>query len=72
MRRSGATTQWNTLITETDRGRAFEVTPEKEIVWEFHNPYRFGPKDELVAIVPEMVRLPADFPVDWVQKPPER
>jgi outer membrane protein assembly factor BamB len=28
----------NTLITESDRGRVFEVTPEGEVVWEFVNP----------------------------------
>jgi hypothetical protein len=28
----------NTLICESDRGRVFEVTPDKEIVWEFWNP----------------------------------
>ena len=28
----------NTLILESDRGRAFEVTPDKEIVWEWLNP----------------------------------
>lgn len=28
----------NTLITETIRGRVIEVTPEREIVWEFLNP----------------------------------
>jgi len=28
----------NTLITESDRARAFQVTPLGEIVWEFHNP----------------------------------
>jgi hypothetical protein len=28
----------NTLITESDSGRAFEVTPDGEIVWEFLNP----------------------------------
>jgi hypothetical protein len=27
----------NILIAETDKGRAFEVTPEGEIVWEFYN-----------------------------------
>jgi hypothetical protein len=31
----------NTLITEGNYGRLFEVTPEKEIVWEYVNPY-FG------------------------------
>ena len=30
----------NTLITETIRGRVIEVTPEREIVWEFLNPGR--------------------------------
>jgi len=28
----------NTLITESDRGRVFEVDREGEIVWEFYNP----------------------------------
>jgi len=30
----------NTLITESDRGRVFEVTPEGQIVWEYINPHR--------------------------------
>jgi len=29
----------NTLICECDAGRLFEVTPEKEIVWEFWSPF---------------------------------
>jgi len=29
----------NTLICECDAGRLFEVTPAKEIVWEFHSPF---------------------------------
>ncbi len=33
----------NTLITEGIKGRVFEVTPKKEIVWEFYNP-RFDEK----------------------------
>jgi hypothetical protein len=28
----------NTLITESDRGYVFEVTPSQEIVWRFANP----------------------------------
>lgn len=28
----------NTLITESDRGYAFEVTPEGEVVWKYANP----------------------------------
>jgi hypothetical protein len=34
----------NTLITQGINGRVFEVTPEKEIVWEYWNPYKFDYK----------------------------
>ena len=34
----------NTFITEGARGRFFEVTPEKEIVWEYWNPYFYDYK----------------------------
>jgi hypothetical protein len=30
----------NTLITETAKGRVFEITREGKIVWEFYNPHR--------------------------------
>jgi outer membrane protein assembly factor BamB len=39
----------NTLITESDNGRAFEITPDGAIVWEFYNPHRAGPQDEFIA-----------------------
>jgi len=32
----------NTLICESDRGRAFEITPAGETVWRWHNPDRPG------------------------------
>lgn len=48
----------NTLITESDRGRAFEVTASGETVWEFLSPHRAGPKGAFVATLFEMVRLP--------------
>jgi len=36
----------NTLITESDRGRVFEITPDGDIVWEFYNPVmRSGGKE---------------------------
>lgn len=56
----------NTLITESNNGRAFEVTPEKQIVWEFFNPHRAGKKGELIATLFDMVRLRPDFPTDWI------
>jgi hypothetical protein len=56
----------NTLITESDSGRAFEVTPDKRIVWEFHNPARTGDDDELIATLFEVVRLPPELP-SWLK-----
>jgi hypothetical protein len=59
----------NTLITESDRGRAFEVTPEKEIVWEYVNPAQIEDDEghAFIASIFEMLRLPPDFPTDWVE-----
>ncbi len=55
----------NTLITETDSGRAFEVTDGGDMVWEFYSPNRAGEDDEYIASLFELIRLPADFPVGW-------
>ena len=47
----------NTLITESTAGRAFEITPSKEIVWDWRSPHRIWEDDkELVAIVGEVTR----------------
>lgn len=56
----------NTLITESDSGRAFEVTPENRIVWEFYNPARAGENEELIATLFEVVRLDSDFSTNWL------
>ncbi len=46
----------NTLITESDRGRVFEITPEGEVVWEFYNPVmRSGGKER--SSIYRMTRL---------------
>jgi hypothetical protein len=47
----------NTLITESDEGRAFEVTRDGRIVWEFYNPGRLP--DGTRASLYRMRRLPA-------------
>lgn len=52
----------NTLITESENGRALEVTRDGRVVWEFYNPNRAGERKELVAVLFEMLRLPEDFP----------
>jgi hypothetical protein len=59
----------NTLITESDAGRAFEVDRAKKIVWEFFNPHRAGEDDRYIATIFELLRLPPDFPLDWIPQP---
>lgn len=41
----------DTLITESDGGRLFEVTPDGHINWEFVNPGRAGQRNEIMPIV---------------------
>ena len=61
----------NTLITETDRGKALEVTSEGEVVWKYLNPMharkREGEALDYIASLFEVVRLPRDFPLDWLE-----
>lgn len=51
----------NTLITESSGGRLFEVTPEGEIVWEYHNPIRRddpdNPGQKLIPVVSQAERI---------------
>jgi hypothetical protein len=56
----------NTLITETDRGRAFEVTPDHEIVWEYVNPAQTGGEAQYIASLFEVVRIPTDYVAGWL------
>jgi hypothetical protein len=39
----------NTLVVETDGGRALEITAEGEAVWEFRSPFRVSESDGKVA-----------------------
>jgi hypothetical protein len=57
----------NTLITESDAGRAFEVTPDGEIVWEFYSPHRGGENGELIATLFDLQRFPADA-FEWLER----
>jgi hypothetical protein len=59
----------NTLITESDGGRALEVDPDGELVWEFYNPHRAGDEGQFIATLFELERLPPDFPLDWADPP---
>ena len=57
----------NTLITESDNGRALELTPQGDVVWEFLNPMRAGDAGEYVATLFEVVRLSPGFGSGWIQ-----
>jgi len=57
----------NTMIIESDNGRALEVTPEKSIVWEYRNPHFAGDNNEFIAAILCLTVLPNDFPLNWVR-----
>ncbi len=58
----------NTLITETDNGRALEVTPKSEVVWEYVNPNQTVENGvTLVSALFEVVRLPQDYCAGWLK-----
>ena len=62
----------NTLITEGANGRIFEVTPEREIVWEYMSPFfrssrRFKPRNRVYRAY----RVPYEW-VPQLRKPVER
>lgn len=59
----------NTLITETDQGRAFEVTPDGTIVWELRNPNHAGSDGSLVAAIFEAIRYPDTSAFTWLEQP---
>lgn len=49
----------NVLIVETDGGRALEVTPAGELVWQYRSPYRAGKNGDLVANLYSLERVDA-------------
>jgi len=46
----------NTLITDSNKGRVFEVTPEGQAVWDFYNP-ETRKEDNKRAVIYRMVRV---------------
>ena len=61
----------NTLITESENGRAFEVTPEGDIVWQYVTPHRAGKNNELIATLLHLNRIDRSD-VNWlVTDPPD-
>lgn len=60
-------TNGNTLVTETNSGRALELTPTGDRVWEFINPNQTHSQNmTLVASLWKVTRLPKDFGTDWL------
>ena len=57
----------NTLIVESDNGRALEVAPDGAVVWEFVNPHRAGKNKNLIATLFDVVRIPKDRNLDWLE-----
>jgi hypothetical protein len=57
----------NTLIVESNSGRAFEVNRDRKIVWEYYNPYRAGENDELIATLFDVVRLEPGYFGGWLE-----
>jgi hypothetical protein len=56
----------NVLATESDNGRALEITRDGDVVWEFLNPERAGDEKEFVATLFEVLRLPESFGSTWL------
>ena len=56
----------DTLVTDSEGGRAFEVTAAGEVVWRFDSPHRAPDRPELVATLFEVLRVPREE-VPWVR-----
>jgi len=50
----------NVLITESQKGRVFEITREGRVVWEYWNPSRVRGTDQIVRIT-RAYRVPCDY-----------
>jgi len=48
----------NTLITDSERGRAIEIAPDGARAWVFVSPHRAGRRGELIATLFDVVRYP--------------
>lgn len=47
----------NTLVVESEGGRALEITRDGEIVWEFRSPYRVSGREDIVASLYSLERV---------------
>ena len=56
----------NTLICESDAGRAFEITSEGKLVWEFYNPHRAGDENQYIGALYALHRVGHESEFDWL------
>ena len=59
----------NTLLTESDRGRALEVSSYGATVWVFFSPHRAGDEKQLVATLFDMRRIDTNRVRNWLELP---
>jgi outer membrane protein assembly factor BamB len=55
----------NTLITESERGRIIEVSPDGRVVWEYVNPATIREQPFLLPGILRAERIPAGFSSTW-------
>lgn len=60
----------NTFINETRRGRYIEITPDKQVVWEYINPHQTGPNLEYIADLYDVLRYPPEAVSGWLGESP--
>ena len=61
----------NTMITEGSNGRLFEVTPEKEIVWEYINVFFYDKPEYRQRTIYRAYRVPYKW-VPQLKRPAEK
>lgn len=59
----------NTIAVESLFGRVIEVTPDQLIAWEYINPQRAGENSELIAVIPDLIRIDPAEVDDWLELP---
>jgi hypothetical protein len=57
----------NLLVSETSGGRVFEITQEKEIVWEYCNPWQSKNEKDMTSVIFEITRFPESHVSDWLK-----
>ena len=57
----------NILISESDHGRAFEITRDGDIVWEYIIAQRGGRRNDCISLLFEMIRYQEDY-FQWLDR----